>query len=263
VPGAGHIGLVVSTFLASAVEFVEALTIVLAMGLTRGWRSALWGTAAAVAALAAVTAVFGYALTRWLPESALQLGIGTLLLIFGLQWLRKAILRSAGLKALHDEEATFAEEEAAARAATAEQHLGIDGFGFAVAFKGVFLEGLEVVFIVITFGLNAGSVPLAAAGAVAAALLVVGAGVIVHRPLAQVPENTIKFVVGLLLTTFGTFWATEGLGAFAADSQPLEWPGGELSLLVVLAAWTVFALVAVRLLRRTAAPRTTPAEVAP
>ena len=158
--GASGIGLVVSTFLASAVEFVEAFTIVLAMGLTRGWRSALWGAVAAVAALAAATAVFGYALTRWLPESALQLGIGTLLLIFGLQWLRKAILRSAGLKALHDEEATFREEQAAARAATAERHLGIDGFGFAVSFKGVFLEGLEVVFIVITFGLNAGAVPL-------------------------------------------------------------------------------------------------------
>jgi len=263
VTGASGIGLVVSTFLASAVEFVEAFTIVLAMGLTRGWRSALWGAVAAVGALAAATAVFGYALTRWLPESALQLGIGTLLLIFGLQWLRKAILRSAGLKALHDEEATFAEEQAAARAASGEQRLGIDAFGFAVSFKGVLLEGLEVVFIVVTFGLNAGSVPLAAAGAVAAALLVVVVGVVVHRPLAQVPENAIKFVVGLLLTTFGTFWSTEGLGVFAPDSQPLEWPGGDLALPAVLAAWTVFALVAIRLLRRSAAPRATPAEVAP
>ena len=261
--GASGIGLVLSTFLASAVEFVEAFTIVLAMGLTRGWRSALWGTVAAVAALAGATAVFGYALTRWLPESALQLGIGTLLLIFGLQWLRKAILRSAGLKALHDEEATFREEQAAARAAAADNRFGVDAFGFVVAFKGVFLEGLEVVFIVITFGLNAGSVPLAAAGAAAAALLVVGAGVVVHRPLAQVPENTIKFVVGLLLTTFGTFWATEGLGVFAPDSEPLEWPGGEVALLVVLAAWTAFALIAVRLLRRSGSRRATPAEVAP
>jgi uncharacterized membrane protein len=262
--GASGVGLVVSTFLASAVEFVEAFTIVLAMGLTRGWRSALWGVAAAVVALAAATAVFGYALTRWLPESALQLGIGTLLLIFGLQWLRKAILRSAGLKALHDEEATFREEQEAARAAAGRQYLGgIDSVGFAVSFKGVFLEGLEVVFIVITFGLNAGSVGLAAAGAIAAAVLVVVAGVLVHRPLAQVPENTIKFAVGLLLTTFGTFWATEGLGVFAADSKPLEWPGGDVALLVVLAAWSAFAAIAVRLLRRTAALRARPAEVAP
>ncbi|HET8811481.1 MAG TPA: hypothetical protein VFM67_02675, partial [Gaiella sp.] len=237
-------GLVTATALASFVEFVEALTIVLAMGVTRGWRSTAIGAGAAVGALAAITLVAGYALIDWIPEAAVQLVIGALLLIFGLQWLRKAILRAAGLKAMHDEEEAFREERDAALEAGEERRLGLDWFAFVVSFKGVFLEGLEVVFIVITFGLNAGSVPLAAAGAAAAALLVVGVGVVVHRPLAQVPENTIKFVVGLLLTTFGTFWATEGLGVFAPDSEALEWPGGEVALLVVLAAWTAFALIA-------------------
>jgi Ca2+/H+ antiporter, TMEM165/GDT1 family len=148
----GTTGLVVSTFLASAVEFVEAFTIVLAMGLTRGWRSALAGTAAAIAVLAAITAGAGYALVTWFPESLLQLIVGTLLLIFGLQWLRKAILRGAGVKALHDEEQAFQREYDAARRARQDSRFGLDWFGFVVSFKGVLLEGLEIVFIVITFG---------------------------------------------------------------------------------------------------------------
>ena len=242
-------GLLLSVFLASAVEFVEALTIVLAMGVTRGWRSALAGVAAAVAALAVVTALAGYALASWLPESLMQLIVGTLLLIFGLQWLRKAVLRAAGLKAHNDEDETYREEVAAGRGAASERRLGVDWFGFVVSFKGVFLEGLEIVFIVITFGLNADDVPTAAAGAALAGVLVLGAGAIAHRPLARVPQNTIKFAVGLLLSTFGTFWAVEGLGVFAAGGESLEWPGGDAALPVLLAAWCAFAWVAVRVLR--------------
>jgi Ca2+/H+ antiporter, TMEM165/GDT1 family len=245
-------GLLVSVFLASAVEFVEALTIVLAMGATRGWRSTLTGVAAALVALTGITVLAGLALASWFPEALLQLLVGTLLLIFGLQWLRKAVLRAAGLKAHNDEDETYAEEVAAARAAGEERRLGLDWFGFVVAFKGVFLEGLEIVFIVITFGLNADDVPTAAAGAAAAGVLVIGAGALAHRPLARVPQNTIKFAVGLLLTTFGTFWAAEGLGVFAADGESLAWPGGDVALAALLALWCGFAWLAVRLLR---APR--------
>jgi uncharacterized membrane protein len=230
-------GLLAATFTASFVEFVEALTIVLAMGVTRGWRSALAGTGAAVVALAAFTAVAGYALVTWLPRTALQLGIGTLLLVFGLQWLRKAILRAAGLKALNDEDAAYAEQVAEARAAGADERFGLDWFGFVVSFKGVFLEGTEVVFIVITFGLNAHDVPAASAAAAAAAAAVVAAGVLAHRPLARVPENTLKWAVGIVLATYGTFWAVEGLGVFQPGGGSLHWPGGDWAILAVLAGW--------------------------
>src|SRR6266699_2230589 len=210
------LGLLVATFTASFVEFVEALTIVLAMGATRSWRSALSGVVAAVVALAGFTAAAGYALTTWLPEALLQLVVGSLLLVFGLQWLRKAILRSSGLLASHDEEAAFASQKAAAAAAGSGTRLGLDWFSFVVSFKGVFLEGVEVVFIVITFGLNAGSVPVVALGAAA------------HRPLARVPENTLKYGVGLMLASFGTFWSVEGLGVVRGGDQSLRWPGGGL-----------------------------------
>jgi uncharacterized membrane protein len=240
-------GLVTATFTASFVEFVEAFTIVLAMGTLRSWRSALAGTALAVVALAAFTAVAGYALVNWLPKSALQLGIGTLLLIFGLQWLRKAILRSAGIKALHDEEEEFREQAEAARRASAETRLGLDWFAFVVSFKGVFLEGVEVVFIVITFGLNADNVPLAALGAATAGVIVLVAGVVAHRPLAKVPENTLKYVVGLLLATFGTFWAVEGLGVFRGGGESLGWPGGDWALPALLACWFTVSQLLIRL----------------
>jgi uncharacterized membrane protein len=240
----------VAVFLASAVEFVEAFTVVLAMGLTRGWRSTFWGAAAAIGVLAIVTAVAGYALVDTVPETALQLAIGTLLLIFGLQWLRKAILRSAGLKALHDEDLTFRQKREAAQLAGHEQKLGLDWFGFVVSFKAVFLEGLEVVFIVITFGLNAESIPLAAAGAAAACAVVLTIGAIAHRPLARVPENAIKFAVGLLLATFGTFWAVEGLGVFTASQESLEWPGGDWSILALLFLWSAVSYLTVAGLRR-------------
>jgi Ca2+/H+ antiporter, TMEM165/GDT1 family len=242
------VGVVAATLLASGVEFVEALTIVLAMGTTRGWRSTWFGVGAALAALAVVTAIAGYALQSWLPEALLQLIVGTLLLIFGLQWLRKAILRSAGLKALHDEDETFREEVEAARAAGEERRLGLDWFAFVVSFKGVFLEGLEIVFIVLTFGLNGDSIPLAVLGAGLGGAIVLTAGFALHRPLARVPENTIKFTVGLLLSTFGTFWSVEGLGYFAPSEASISWPGGDAALPVLLALWALLAWAAVRLL---------------
>jgi uncharacterized membrane protein len=241
-------GLLTAVFLASAVEFVEAFTIVLAMGVTRGWRSALAGTAAALAALAVITAILGYALIQWFPESVLKLVVGSLLLVFGLQWLRKAILRSSGLKALHDEEETFREEAEAARRAAVDERAGLDWFAFVVSFKGVLLEGLEIVFIVITFGLNARNMPLSIAGAAVGGLVVLSAGIALHRPLSRVPENTIKFAVGLLLSTFGTFWAIGGLGVFRPGQHPLAWPGGDAALLGILAAWVVLSWAAIRAL---------------
>jgi uncharacterized membrane protein len=242
------VGLAASTLLASAVEFVEAFTIVLAMGITRGWRSTLAGTISALVLLSVVAAVSGYALINWFPESLLQFIVGSLLLVFGLQWLRKAILRSSGLKALHDEEETFREETEAARLAASESRFGLDWLGFVVSFKGVFLEGLEVIFIVITFGLNAHSMPIAVAGAAAGGAIVLVAGLLLHKPLSRVPENTIKFAVGLLLSTFGTFWSVEGLGVFKNPSKSLEWPGGNAALLVVLAAWCGLSWLAIRVL---------------
>jgi uncharacterized membrane protein len=254
------LGLLVATFAASLVEFVEALTIVLAMGMTRSWRSTLVGAAAAAVALAGFTAVAGYALATWLPEALLQLVVGSLLLVFGLQWLRKAVLRSSGLKALHDEDEAFAAQAAAAEAVARETRLGLDWFAFIVAFKGVFLEGVEVVFIVITFGLNAGNVPLAALAAAAAGMVVLVAGVLAHRPLARVPENTLKYGVGLLLSTFGTFWAVEGLGIVRSGGGSLRWPGGDLVIPVLLAAW--FALSRILVRAAPALARTQPATVA-
>jgi uncharacterized membrane protein len=255
-------GLAASTLLASAVEFVEAFTIVLAMGLTRGWRSTIAGTVSALVLLAGVAAVSGYALINWFPESLLQFIVGSLLLVFGLQWLRKAILRSSGLKALHDEEETFREETERARIAGSEQKLGLDWLGFVVSFKGVFLEGLEVIFIVVTFGLNAHSMPTAIVGASIGGAIVLVAGIALHKPLSRVPENTIKFAVGLLLSTFGTFWAVEGLGVFKTASDSVEWPGGDAALLGVLALWCGLSWVAIRVLTPYGKGRTsTPAPV--
>jgi Ca2+/H+ antiporter, TMEM165/GDT1 family len=247
-------GLLIAVFLASVVEFVEALTIVIAMGATRGWRSALAGTAVAVLALAGATSVAGVALVTWLPEAALQAVIGTLLLIFGLQWLRKAILRSAGLKAMHDEAEEYAANTEAARSARSTTWRGIDTFAFVVAFKGVFLEGVEVVFIVITFGLTAHNLPVAVYGAAAGGVVVIGAGVLVHRPLTAVPENLLKYGVGLLLTSFGTFWALEGIGVFGPGRQSLRWPGSDLAILALLALWFGLSRVLIRVLPRLRRP---------
>jgi uncharacterized membrane protein len=232
--------LVLSAFLASAVEMVEALTIVLAAGLTRGWRSSLSGVAAATVALAVVVAALGPALTV-VPLNDLRLVVGGLLLVFGLQWLRKAILRASGFKALHDEDAIFARELREAETAPREERAGLDWYGFTLSFKGVFLEGLEVAFIVLTFGSTQGSIPLAALGAAGAIVLVAGAGAAARAPLARVPENTMKFAVGIMLTTFGVFWSAEGAGA--------HWPGGAAAILGVLAGvilWSVFLVVLLR-----------------
>jgi uncharacterized membrane protein len=233
--------LVASAFLASAVEFVEALTIVLASGIARGWRSSLAGLAAATVALAAIVAVLGPALTL-IPISVLRLVVGGLLLAFGLQWLRKAILRASGYKPLHDEEAIFAQETAEARAAGREERAGLDWYGFTLSFKGVLLEGLEVAFIVLTFGSTQGSIGLAALGAGIALALVAVVGVLVRAPLGRVPENTMKFAVGVMLTTFGIFWSAEGAGA--------HWPGDDASLPVVLAFVVALSFASVAMLRR-------------
>jgi uncharacterized membrane protein len=231
--------LVLAAFLACAVEMVEALTIVLAVAVTRGWRSAGWGVAAALGGLAIIVAALGPALAH-VPIDSLRLVVGTVLLVFGLQWLRKAILRASGLKALHDEEAIYEAEVALLRASGAQP--SHDWYAFTVAFKGVFLEGLEVAFIVVTFGGTQRNVGLAALGAGAALVVVLIAGMIVHAPLTRVPENTLKFGVGVMLTSFGIFWGAEGAG--------VEWPGADASILGVIAFVVVTAFALVALARR-------------
>jgi uncharacterized membrane protein len=238
---ASSVLVVAGAFLASAVEMVEALTIVLGVGVVRGWRSTLIGAGAAGVVLALLVAALGPALQR-IPIGSLRLVVGALLLAFGLQWLRKAILRASGFKALHDEEEAFRAGRAQAAAAGEERRAGLDWYSFTVAFKGVLLEGLEVVFIVIAFGSAHGQIGLAVAGALAALLVVLVAGVLAQGPLARVPENRIKFAVGLLLTSFGCFWAAEGAG--------VDWPGDELSLLAVLAFFSLVSYGLVRSLRR-------------
>lgn len=228
-------------FLACSVEMVEALTIVLAVGVTRGWRSTLVGVGAATLALTAVIAALGPALTA-VPIDALRAFVGGLLLIFGLQWLRKAILRAGGLKAMHDEEKVYRAELEAARKAGQEQHAGLDWYSFTVAFKGVFLEGMEVAFIVVTVGSNQHNVGLAALSAAAALVTVLVVGAFVHAPLSRVPENTMKFVVGVMLTTFGIFWGGEGAG--------VKWPGNDVAILGILVFVLGYALLLVTLLRR-------------
>jgi uncharacterized membrane protein len=252
-----EIGLALSVFLACSVEAVEALTIVLAVGATRSWSSALGGVGGALIALAAIVFAFGPAITT-LPIGVLRVVVGGLLLIFGLQWLRKAILRAAGLKAKHDELLIFGEEIEAARAAGA-RHPGFDGYAFAISFKGVLLEGLEVAFIVLTFGANQHHVGLAVAAAGLAVLTVIAAGVAARAPLARVPENTLKFAVGVMISSFGMFWGAEGAGA--------HWPGGDAALLAIVPGMLVAALAITELARRSVdamplAPPQTPATAA-
>jgi uncharacterized membrane protein len=235
-----ELGLAISVFLACAVESVEALTIVLAVGTTRSWRAALTGVGVALVTLAALTAALGPALTA-LPLQSLRLVVGGLLLIFGLQWLRKAVLRAGGSKALRDELEAYERERTAARGAGAVRG-GLDPYAFTIAFKGVLLEGLEVVFIVLTFGANQHRIGLAAAAAGVAVVLVTLVGVAIHAPLQRVPENTLKFIVGVMLTSFGTFWGAEGAGA--------HWPGGDAALLALVPATLLFSLCLVTALRR-------------
>ena len=235
--------LFVAVFLACVVEAVEALTIVLAAGTSRDWRSAITGVLTGVAILAAIVAALGPALTL-IPLHALRLVIGGLLLIFGLQWLRKAILRAAGLKALHNEAAIYAAELAAARnAPPSRRGIVTDWYSFTLSFKGVLLEGLEVAFIALTFGANQHDIPLAALAAIAAIAVVTAAGIAVRAPLARVPENTLKFIVGIMLTSFGIFWGGEGAGA--------RWPGADMALLGIAPAVALFALTLVVVLRAT------------
>jgi uncharacterized membrane protein len=235
----GDLLLVLGAALASGVEMVEATTIVLALGMSRGWRAPLLGTAASLGVLAVLTAALGPALER-IPIDSLRLVVGTLVLLFGLQWLRKAILRAAGRLPKHDEDAAFAEELGRARAAGRERG-SLDGYSFTLAFKSVLLEGLEVVFIVLTLGANQGSIPLAAVGAAAAVVVVGVAAVFVRHPLSRVPENALKFGVGVMLTAFGTFWAAEGAG--------VHWPGEDAALLALVALTTAWSLAFVRVLR--------------
>jgi uncharacterized membrane protein len=226
----------VAAFLASLVEFVEALTVVLAVGTVRGWRAALAGSGGAVAVLLLLVIVLGPALAR-IPLHHIQLAVGALLLLFGMRWLRKAVLRSAGIIALHDEEAAFAKETAALRQGPRIGR-GWDAVAIATAFKITMLEGVEVVFIVIAVG--AGGVGLlipASVGAIAALIVVVVLGVLIHKPLSMIPENTLKFAVGVLLTAFGTFWVGEGIG--------LAWPGQDWSLLGLVAGFLTIALLSV------------------
>ena len=251
----------VAAFLASAVEFVEAFTIVLVVGVTINWRSALAGALAATGALAVIVAIFGTALVRFVPIDALRIVVGVLLVLFGLKWLKKAILRYAGLKAMHDEEAIYEEQIAEMRARGEHHQKQVDPFGVATSFKSVLLEGLEVAFIVITFGLQANNsqgaggaqlngILIAALGAFCALLLVVVVGALVRAPLQRVPENALKFTVGVMLTTFGTFWGGEGLG--------IEWWHEDLFLLVLVAFYLVVSLALIAWLRPYAPPKVAP-----
>jgi uncharacterized membrane protein len=229
--------LLVAVFLASAVEMIEALTIVVAAGVSRGWRSALEGVAVAVGALSVLVAALGPAIVRWVPINALRVVIGGILLVFGLQWLRKAVLRASGYKPKHDEDAIFASQvqelESLGRPPGSR-----DPIGFAVAFKGVFLEGLEVVIIVLTHGTTDHNLGLAAAGAAAAVVLVAAVGALVARHLAGIPENAMKMGVGLMLVSFGTFWSGEGIG--------VHWPGSDLAIPVLVGVYGLVTLVMVR-----------------
>lgn len=228
-----------AAFLGSFVEVVEAFTIILAVGVTQSWRPAFIGTGLALAVLAILVLALG-PLLGLIPIELMQFIIGTLLILFGLRWLRKAILRASGFIALHDEEKAFAAETDTLRRQSAERLA--DVLAAAAAFKAVLLEGVEVVFIVIATGAGQGMIGYASIGALAACILVLIIGLFVHKPLSSVPENSLKFVVGLLLSAFGIFWVGEGIGA--------QWPGADLSLLPILGLLAIFSFVAVKMLRQ-------------
>jgi uncharacterized membrane protein len=233
-----------AAFLASLVEAVEALTIVLAVATVRGWRPAGLGALAGLALLALIVVLLGPLLDR-VPLHLLQLAIGVLLLLFGMRWLRKAILRSAGVIPLHDEAMAFATETAELREQARRRDSRLDWLAGLTSFKAVLLEGLEVVFIVIAVSAGRGLLVAASAGALAACLLVAGVGFVVHRPLARVPENTLKLAVGVMLSAFGIFWTGEGLG--------VAWPGQDLAIVAFAALFLAVGLVAVALARRPSA----------
>jgi uncharacterized membrane protein len=234
--------LLLAVFGASAVEMVEALTIVVAAGVTRGWRSALEGAAAALIVLAILVGAVGVPLIHYVPINGLRVAVGGLLLVLGLSWLRKSILRASGLKAPHDEDAIFAETtDALGQAPRTSSPGGRDGVGFAVAFKGVFLEGTEVVLIVVGLGASQHRLGIAAGAAGAAALLVAAVGAVVAKQLSQVPENTIKLTVGTMLTSFGLFWVGEGAG--------VHWPGNDLAILALIGLFAVVTFFLITVLR--------------
>jgi uncharacterized membrane protein len=236
-----------AAFLASLVEVVEAFTIVLAVGTIRGWRPAALGTLSGLALLAIVVVTLGPMLDR-IPLHLLQLFIGILLLLFGMRWLRKAVLRAAGIIPLHDEMAAFAAETAHLKEAARRHQTHLDWIAGVTAFKAVVLEGLEVVFIVIAVGAGRGLLWPASLGALAAFALVVAIGFVVHRPLARVPENSLKFGVGVMLSSFGVFWTGEGLG--------IEWPGHDLALLAFIGIFLFVGLLAIPAGRQIASERT-------
>jgi uncharacterized membrane protein len=229
-----------AAFLASLVEVVEAFTIVLAVGVVRGWRPAFLGTGAALFVLGAIVLLLGPLLDR-VPLHLLQFLIGVLLLLFGMRWLRKAILRASGRIALHDETAEFSRETAYLESAAHKRQPHLDWFAGLAVFKAVMLEGLEVVFIVIAVGAGRGLLIPASIGALAACLLVLAIGLLVHKPLARVPENTLKFVVGIMLSAFGVFWTGEGLG--------VVWPAGDLILLAFVLTFLAVGVVLARYVR--------------
>lgn len=240
--GSLHFGsALTAAFLASLVEAVEALTIVLAVATVRGWRPAGLGAIAGLAVLAVIVAVFG-PLLGYVPLNLLQLAIGVLLLLFGMRWLRKAVLRAAGIIPLHDEAAAFAGETAELREQARRHEARLDWLAGLASFKAVLLEGLEVVFIVIAVAAGSGMLVPVGGAALAACLLVAAIGLVVHRPLARVPENLLKFAVGVMLSAFGLFWTGEGLG--------VDWPGADLAILAFIALFLVTAFAAVALLRR-------------
>jgi uncharacterized membrane protein len=230
-----------AAFLASLVEVVEAFTIVLAVATLRGWRPAVFGTLVALGVLGLLIVALGPLLDR-VPLHLLQLVIGVLLLLFGMGWLRKAILRSAGVIPLHDEEATFAAESRILATTAKRKGRSLDWIAGLAAFKAVLLEGLEVVFIVIAVGAGRGLLWPASIGALAACVAVLAVGVVVHRPLSRVPENTLKFGVGVMLSAFGVFWTGEGLG--------VQWPGQDFALLVLAALFLTTGIATATLLRR-------------
>jgi len=236
------LALFIAVFLACAVEAVEATTIVLAAGTARDWKSSLLGTGAGIGVLAVIIGAFGPSISK-LPINSMRLFVGGLLLVFGLQWVRKAILRASGYKALHDEELIFQEELAAAKAAKAGQRFGVaDWYAFTLSFKGVLLEGLEVAFIVLTFGTIQKQVGLASIAALSAVLVTAAGGFALRKPLARVPENKMKYVVGIMLTSFGIFWGAEGAGA--------EWPHADLSILGILLFMLVVTQTLIYVLKR-------------
>jgi uncharacterized membrane protein len=235
---------ILAAFLASFVEFVEALTIVLAVAVTRNWRSSLTGAAAGAATLAILVLLLGPSLGS-VPITILQVGVGILLLFFGTRWLRKAILRGAGIIGLHDEAAIFARQTEKLRS-VASASRGIDGLAFLTSFKAVLIEGLEVVFIVVAVGAAGNLLAPASIGAVAAGLTVVMIGVVVHRPLARVPENLLKMAVGVLLSAFGVFWIGEGLR--------YPWPGGDWAIVAMIGGFLATALLMIQIIRKRNGP---------